>query len=196
MKTLIYWRHSVKGSGDHKNDIMQEGLDATSRAIEVAIGKDVALIAQTTHFFAGPLKRTWQTLVPVLVHFVNNEVWDPKGAKIHEEIHEIGATDLFKMWTDGGVKFGGPRTNFRACLEDMHQINFQKAQDDAVIGVKKMMVLMSDGEAGLAVGHSPIIELAADATGLHMTNAPQLKENEYIIFEQDEAGIITARYPS
>jgi len=194
LKTLIYWRHSVKGSGNHSADIMQAGLDATAATVAKVHQSNGWMV---NHFFAGPLKRTWQTMVAIMLQLLQSGYSFDRHYFLHEEIDEVGTQGLFDLWTrDAGVKFGAGRTNFQALQQDLKHDYFPLALEGALGGVMKMMAIMSDGETGLAVGHSPIIELAAHAAGLDMANAPQLMENEFIVFEQHDDGHITASYPS
>lgn len=185
MKKLIYWRHSVKGTNEHTQDIMQIGLDKAQQATE-----DTLFVANQTfeHVFAGPLKRTWQTLVAILC-----SIQSIFYAKVHEEISAIGNDALFNSWKEAGAKFGSGKTNFDAMREGLTEPLFNQASFDALNGVKQMFDIMSDDQTGLAIGHSPVIELAAHATGLKVDGF-QLKENECITFEF-ENGNITARLP-
>jgi broad specificity phosphatase PhoE len=165
---------------------MQIGLDKAQEAYDNA-----SFITNETfeHIFAGPLKRTWQTLVAILC-----SIQDIFYAKVHEEIMEIGNDGLFDGWKQAGAKFGSGKTNFDAMRDGLTESLLTQASLDALNGVKQMFTLMDNDETGLAVGHSPVIELAAHATGLDM-NGFQLKENEYIIFEEDNDGKITAKLP-
>ena len=139
-----------------------------------------------THLFAGPFKRTWQTLLVISLSAAVAPT-----AEVHEEIPEIGSDELFNSWKQKGVKFGGDRSNLRALREDLPESDFAQAKIDALNGVGKMFIsMLNDGEVGLAVGHSPVIELACAQLQETPTDF-QLKENEYVVFEEDDDGVIT-----
>ena len=185
MKTLLYYRHSLKGTGENAQIIMQPGFDATEKTTT----DEIRNIYEINHVFAGPLKRTWQTLVTILA-----SIQSVFCAKVHEEIAEIGSDELFNHWKGLGVKFGG-KPNIDAMSDDLNSDEFTRACENALQGVKKMFDQMEDDETGLAVGHSPVIEMATNRTGLSMAGQ-QLKENEFVIFEQDTQGNITAHFPN
>jgi hypothetical protein len=96
------------------------------------------------------------------------------------------ATDEFRA----AVKCG--KSNLEALREVARPEFFEVFTQKAKEGVEKMLNLMQDGGVGLACGHSPVIEAAAEAFGKKM-NGLQLKECDYVTFIQDDMEI---RVPS
>ncbi|MFH1111662.1 MAG: hypothetical protein V1712_01165 [Patescibacteria group bacterium] len=140
-----------------------------------------------SHTFLGPLKRTWQSALAVVASI-------GLKAKVYEAITDIGEGPYFDSWAAAGAKFGDGKTNFDAARETLPADFFEHCCANAKKGVKTMFDMMADGDCGIAFGHSPVIEMAAHAPDFDMTGF-QLKENQYIIFEQYEDGLISAVMP-
>ncbi len=179
MKALVYVRHSIKGAGANSAIILREGIEAARKAVRYNLPSYAY-----SHVFYGPEYRTVQTL---LVYLASGG-W---RAEIHEPVEEIGTNELFQGWAKMGAKLGAGKTNIDALREAFHPVTFRHFCDKALEGVTKMFDQMADDETGLAVGHSPVIEMAAEASGASM-DGKQLPENGFAYFIQDDTGAITA----
>ena len=125
-----------------------------------------------TDIFYGPLYRTMQTALAVVAAL-------GVKARVHETISEIG---------------DGPAVDKALDILDEYKGETQPfSLERYVEPLKKMFSLMPENGFGLAVGHGPMIRLAA----ISLSNlSPGRKigpifEGESIVFSQDDTGRIT-----
>ncbi len=175
VKTLRYVRHSLKDGAN--NAIGPKGI---------ALTKEKAVFAPYTDIFYG-IYRTCQTALAYICH-----IGCAPGTRVHTPITEIGTDELFAEMVNAefkaAVKSG--KTNIQAIYEAGHPEKQLVAwSEDAALGVRKMLDLIPVGGFGLALGHDPIIPLAAKAYGYSI---PSLKEMEYLDFELHDDGSIRA----
>lgn len=177
-KTLRYVRHSLK-----------EGAIIGEKGLAYAAEKAPA--GDYTNLFYGSLYRTVQSVLAVIA-----AVGCQPGTKVHAPIHEIGTDELFTVMVNdlfkAAVKSG--KTNIQALYESGHsEGKLAEWANDAINGVKIMLLLVPDGGLGLALGHDPIIPLATIALGYE--GIPSLKEMEYLDFELWDDGTIYVHDP-
>jgi len=170
MKKLRYFRHSDKKG----QFITPAGLARAKR--------ELPRETYTDGFF-GPLIRTAQTLLAFA------EALDWK-LRVHEPIREIcdeimedqGGTPEFLSAVEDGL------SNFDAVNVSFSQDRIELIQGEAELAVIEMFVKIEDNGYGLAVGHDPLISLAAQAFGWKEPRS--LKTLEYIDFEETDNGQI------
>jgi hypothetical protein len=177
MKKLRYVRHSLK-----------DGAIIGAEGLAYAQGKAPA--GDYTDLFYGPLYRTLQTVLAVIA-----AIGCQPGTKVHMPIAEIGSDELFKVMANDAFKAAvkAGKTNIEAVYEAGHssdQLEIWTA--DAANGVKKMLDEMPDGSFGIALGHDPVIPMAAQAFDCPV---PSLKEMEYVDFIQYTDGTIVVEDP-
>ena len=178
MKTLIYVRHSLK-----------DGQVIGIKGIELAVKKEPQ--AQITDLFHGIFVRTAQSLIAAVTN-PGNLVND---ATLHPIVEEIGTPEQFAeiatVAFKDAVKTG--KSNLEAAKLTM-DLNFMSFLKKSATGVEKMFEQTEDNGTGLAYGHSPVIEAAAEYFDCNL-NGRQLKECEYLVFIQDDDGKITVQKP-
>lgn len=179
-RTLYYVRHSIKNAaeGTDKSLLSQEGVAAAYEA-----GKTFG--QQIDHVFVGGLQRTAHSALAFILGYAQA---GSMSAKTHAVVDQIGGDKLFAEWKANGAAFTPGVPNIDG-LRKMPEQDFTAACNYALDGVKAMMQMMEDGEEGVAFGHSPVIEAAAEAAGQDMKSF-QLAENCYIIFIMDDDGKI------
>lgn len=177
LKRLRYLRHSIKDGAI----IGEKGL---------AYAREKAPAGNYTDLFYGPLYRTVQTVLATIA-------WLGCAARtrVHALVAEIGTEELFKEMANDAFKAatGKGKTNIEALFMAGHsddQLALWRA--DAANGVKKMLDEIPNGGLGLALGHDPVIPLAAIACG---NPVPSLKEMEFLDFIQWNNGSITVEDP-
>lgn len=171
-KMLLYIRHAPE-VGKY---IGQDGLHKTLETVYRFIG--------ITNAFHGPRVSTAQTLLPVMA-------WGGKIIHVHPVIKNIGTDEwLAEMKTDSfcdATKDG--HTNLEA-LDIAHSAEQVLTwKENAVAGVWEMFNAMPDGTMGLAIGHDPIINLAAREFGLEVRTIEPL---EGVIFELNGTRILAS----
>jgi hypothetical protein len=185
VKTLIYLRHGVKGTGEFSDIITEENLQKNPTTNSEGLTAFSWHILGVSNFFHGYLLRTAQTLLSTITKL------GLKG-RIHQPIKEIGDNDLFKSWKEKGVNFGAnSRSNFFSMKEDLSSEDFNNAVDYCRVGLEKMFDTIRDGEIGLAYGHSPVIELCCYSIDKSI-NDLSLKEYCGAVFdlEKDQLTIV------
>ena len=178
MKSLIYARHSKK----QHSIILQEGLDY---AAQNTIGKG----EEYTDLFYGPLYRTLQSIL-VAVATLGIK------AKVHEPIEEIGTQEMFeKLATDKFKELVKAGDSNLTALRKSNLELYKEVVETAKCGVQKMFDKISENGKGLACGHSPVIEAAAEAfRDVDLKDYGwQLHECEAIVFVQDDKSNITVK---
>lgn len=184
-KSIKYIRHSKKGTGNSSEIITQEGLDF-AQEVAVKLFPVTRNGKRFHHIFCGPLLRTWQTALAICCAL-------GVQAKVHEVMQFFGDTETFKAWKEFGVNFRSEITNFEAMQEGLNEDNFKAVCDYAANGVSEMFKLMHDNEDALAIGHSPVIELAAYKISGSVLEK-QLREMDVVIFNYHYDGKISVDY--
>ena len=179
-KTLRYVRHSLKDGAN--NAIGPKGI---------ALAQEKAVSAPYTDIFYG-IYRTVQTALAYICH-----IGCAPGTRVHTPIAEIGTDELFAVMVNDAFKAAvkSGKTNIQAIYEAGHSVEQLAAwSEDAAIGVKKMFDLIPVGGFGLALGHDPIIPMAAEIFSAEV-EIQSLKEMEYLDFYMDADGNITVDDP-
>lgn len=190
MKILHYRRHSIK-DGEIKDTIGPKGI-----ALAITEGeKGDEGIPQSdpakpclwyNKGFHGSLVRTCQTLYA----FAHGLGYTPDPMPAVEKIGtgallaEISTPKFLKM-VESGASY------FEAVLAAHDKTKVKEWDGMALTGVRKMFEAMADGEAAIAFGHSPIIELAAwtlCGSALPKYNRDCLMEMEGIVFVMNDKG--------
>lgn len=151
MKTLFMVNGNFKKEGDI---IGKKELELAQLLVPCRVAK---------HFFHSTMLRTAQVLLAAVTaaRGMNGKVYPP--------IHEFGNDVLFNPWEKWGLasataKHGSILNGLRSIIDKKE---FQSAQQTALEGIRKAIRMIPENEYGLAVGHSPIIELAMEAAGFN-----------------------------
>ncbi|HLM83862.1 MAG TPA: hypothetical protein VK254_01460 [Candidatus Bathyarchaeia archaeon] len=168
MKKLRYFRHSDKKG----QFITPAGLERAKRELP---------IEPYTDGFYGPLIRTAQTLLA----FAEVLNWN---LHIHEPIEDVG-TEALEAEADtpefiAAVESG--LSNFDAIISVFPHNIILGWEYTAAVAVIGMFSRMKDRGYGIAVGHDPLISLAAHYFG--WGRAHSLKTLQYVDFVQSQNG--------
>lgn len=169
MKKLYYFRHSTKDGAN--NTIGPKGL-ALARKVGDWLYDNNEEGLEFDCVFHGQLVRTAQTALAFTAGY--GAVGD-----IMPIVPEIGDDELFKQMTAPSQfrTLASAMGNFKALLQCHEQTRCGEWTYLAFSAVEKMFDAMNESEAGVAFGHSPMIELAL-AKILHTTELP----DEYLTF--------------
>lgn len=183
---LRYYRHSLKTAD---NNISEEGLElARTKFQPLAEGPFQV-------GFYGLLIRTRQTLEAMA---------SVQEFAIHSApINAIGDNELFGSMVNDAFKAGvkDGKSNIEALVAAHSEERIAEWSRLAATAVEEMFAVMRNRDLdcviatihenrGIAVGHDPMVSLAARYFGWN--EAPSLKECEYIDFVCDEVGVIRA----
>jgi hypothetical protein len=177
-KRLRYVRHSLKDGNN--NTIGPKGL---------ALISEKSPEGNYTDLFYGLLYRTVQSVLAIIAAIgcvARTRVHTPIKAIGNDELFADMANDAFKA----AVKEG--KTNVQAVLASHTEAHIEDYKEIAIAGVKEMLDAMPDDGFGLALGHDPVIPLAAITLGYDF---PSLKEMEYLDFVLYDDGTITVEDP-
>lgn len=181
---LRYYRHSLKTTD---NNISPEGLElARAKFEQLAEGPFQV-------GFYGPLIRTRQTLEAMA---------EVKEFAIHSApINAIGDNELFGSMVNDAFKAAvkDGKSNIEALVSAHNPEQIAEWSKLAASAVEEMFAVMRGREMdcviaiihewrGIAVGHDPMVSLAARYFG--WIDAPSLNECEHIDFVCDEDGVI------
>jgi hypothetical protein len=177
-KTLIFVRHGEKA----KKRISAAGLE---KIIEFSKKKLAPLLPtdEPIEMFHGIFPRTLETLTAMRVALT------PLGDMVHEDpMVKFGSNELFReIFIDEVKKTAGGKAYLPAVLKVLGE----KYTNIALEAVKETFQLMQ-GNFGLAVGHSPIIELAAHACDHKIdTITEKFTPLSLVVFQQDAEGQIS-----
>jgi hypothetical protein len=187
VKTLEIYRHSLK-DGKAKNTVGPKGLALAKAQGDKRNGEDAFCYEAAFH---GVEVRTAQTLLA----FISAADEDNFLPEIMPAVEGFGSDALFAdmlkppEFRDIAKGVG----TFRALLT-CHPFERVKAWAEACYaGLVEVFAQITEGEVGLAISHSPTIELAlwhaggfADLTDKYAV----LKEMEGVLLEQDDDGVI------
>jgi hypothetical protein len=174
-KTLLFVRHGEKA----EKRISASGLE---KIIEFSKKKLAPLVPtdEPIEMFHGIFPRTLETLTAMRIALPH------LGDMVYEDpIVKFASEELFQeMLTDEVRKIGEERAYLPAVCE----VFGEKYTNIALEAVKETFQLMQ-GNFGLAVGHSPIIELAAHACG--HTISERFTPLSLVVFQEDASGLIS-----
>jgi hypothetical protein len=174
-KTLLFVRHGEKA----EKRISASGLE---KIIEFSKKKLAPLLPtdEPIEMFHGIFPRTLETLTAMRIALPH------LGDMVYEDpIVKFASEELFQeMLTDEVRKIGEERAYLPAVCE----VFGEKYTNIALEAVKETFQLMQ-GNFGLAVGHSPIIELAAHACG--HTISERFTPLSLVVFQEDASGLIS-----
>jgi len=168
MKKLRYFRHSDRNG----QFVTPAGLKRAKRELP---------IEPYTDGFYGPLIRTAQTLLA----FAEALNWN---IRVHEPIPEVCSESMeteadtpeFNAAIESGL------SNFDAVISVFPRKIILGWEYTAAVAVIGMFSRMKDGGYGIAVGHDPLISLAAHYCG--WGKAHSLKTLQYVDLVQDQNG--------
>lgn len=175
MKRLVLRRHGDK-AGDQ---ISQEGLDwfrDNDRDFETGMVTDV--------FCGSEIGRTAQTALAAVVY------WHIYPERVHAAVSGLGNDAMVQTLLEAGFRqkhteFGDNLLAARACLDPATYRRMQRMTRDGII---LALAAMPDDAIGLAFGHSPFIEMAAEMCEYDMQT--ELASYKGLVFIETIGGII------
>lgn len=181
MRRLLLFRHSIK-DGIRKDTIGPKGFALAVAQGETFVDEKFSPVAH------GPLLRTKQTLLAMLAP--QGRFTDPEDVL---EITELGTGDLFSIMTapQSFRSLAKERGNLLALIESHPELTVRDWAHDAVKGIETLLEFTGQDETTLAIGHSPIIEMAVWHAGFPgYPGVFHLAEMEGVELEMDVGGNI------
>ena len=176
VKKLLYLRHGPK---DENKNLSPEGYEQ-ARNLRLPFSHTAI-----TDVFTGPLARTVQTALAICCVGLEDAI-------VHPTIMNIGDDALFGWMANAEFRKATAKgtPNILAMQSSHSADKVQSVQEKAKEAVLKMFDAMAKFGTALAVGHDPMIPLAARAFGLEVL---QLNPLQGVIFNKDKEGNITAQ---
>lgn len=178
---LIDVRHGKKAreriSAVGLAEVMKFAGDSLKKVIERLLRGEIG--ADGVEMFHGPMVRTAETLTALRLGFPG------LGDVIHDPIELFGDSDLFTNMKDSGFldKLKTEGIAVAAATPDG-----EGYAELALRGVEQAFDEMK-GNVAVAVGHHPMIPLAAIATGYKFTG--EFPELSLVVFKKDDDGTIS-----
>lgn len=179
-KTLDLFRHSDK---------TPDGKHISYQGMELANGIGGNYDTPVHHVFCGPLVRTRETLVAMMVLNTGFE-----NAEIHEPIDGLGSDELFKslVTDEARTAIKGGKSSMEGVLDNCDERVLADFENGARDALKQMFGLMADDQHGVGIFHDPTVPMLAKFLGMEDTRS--LESMEAIRFTLDEEGEITASW--